>query len=109
MVMNFIKKDDLIDQKGEILDLKNLVDFENKNELNDFYELDTKLNKKLDQKLDFNQIKKANNPDNDLDKWLAYPKSIALVNEQIKFVKEYNSERCKFWRSIGLDRYAWVC
>ena len=92
MVMNFIKKDNY--RKDESLELKNLVDFRN----NDLIKENEELNDNIDEDNRLN-----------VNKWLSYPKSIALVSEKINFVKEYNSEKCKFWQSFGLDEYAWIC
>lgn len=101
MVMNFIRKDEYSiasKQDADVLELKNLVDFKN----ND-------LIKEPDLIKDFNASNGETVTKSMETRWLVYPKSVALVDQGIKIVKEYNAERCKFWQSIGLDRYAWVC
>lgn len=113
MVMNFIKKDEY--STDNVLDLKNLVDFRNSGAL-ERNENDRPDRGKVQPdkfKTRFKSPEKSNKSadksNKDLTKWLAYPASLALVNDDVKFVKEYNSERCRFWQSVALDKYVWVC
>ena len=108
MVVNFLKKDEY--SMDGVLDLKNLVDFRNgpferKANLN---KSRTKVKTEKSENMPKFDDKLKSGTDSSLTKWLAYPKSLALVSEDVKFVKEYNSERCRFWQSVALDRYAWV-
>lgn len=111
MVMNFLKKDEY--SMDGVLDLKNLVDFRTGPFERNRADLTKRGSKKKPDKSDgrakFVDDKLKSSTDSaHLTKWLAYPKSLALVSDDVKFVKEYNSERCRFWQSVALDRYAWV-
>lgn len=117
MVMNFIKKDEY--STDGVLDLKNLVDFRNSGPFERNEKSNDQLNRpvrsgskvKTDKLNNKSRSKSADksNKDAHLTKWLAYPASLALVSDDVKFVKEYNSERCRFWQSVALDKYVWVC
>ncbi|XP_076311899.1 pyrethroid hydrolase Ces2a-like [Tachypleus tridentatus] len=51
---------------------------------------------------------KSDNLTAEYPEWFNFPKSFALLAENISVVDSYHSTECKFWKMQGLTRYAWV-